>query len=102
MSVLKTIGRYFFNTLVGLDQFGNTLWGGCADETVSSRLGRIKLSHGGKIPWYRPLPKLIDVGLNIIQKNHSVRSIEYDEYGEIINQSVFDNNELPPPPQKGE
>jgi hypothetical protein len=36
----KTFGKYFYNLLVSVDQFGNTLAGGSPDETVSSRIGR--------------------------------------------------------------
>jgi hypothetical protein len=93
MNFLKTVGKYCFNILVGVDQLGNTLWGGAPDETISSRLGRIKEAHGGKIPWTRPLPKLIDAGLDLIQKKHSLRSIERDEFDTIPANSVFDRYE---------
>lgn len=76
---MNPVGQYFFNILIGIDQLGNTLWGGDPDETISSRLGKIKKKNGGKIPWTRPLPKIIDYGLDRIDPNHSIKSIEPDE-----------------------
>ena len=87
---MNIVARYFLNVAIGLDQFANTWAGGCPDETISSRLGRIKEAHGGKIPWTRPLAKVIDWGLNGIDKNHSIDAIEHDEKGEIRRESVFD------------
>lgn len=72
-------GRYVFNNLIALDQTWNTRFGGDPDETISSRLGKIKRANGGKIPWSRPLCKVIDSGLEIIDKNHSIDAIEEDE-----------------------
>jgi len=73
------IGKYIVNCLIGVDQLGNALLGGDPDETISSRLGKIKRHHNGVIPWYRPLSKIIDLGLDKIDPNHSIDSIEYDE-----------------------
>lgn len=73
------IGKYFVNILISLDQFGNTLFGGDPDETISSRLGKIKIKHNGRIPWYRPFSKIIDWGLDKIDKDHSIDAIEEDE-----------------------
>ena len=72
-------GRYTFNVLVGLDQLGNTLLAGDPDETISSRLGKLKKKHGGKIKWSRPLAKTIDCLLEVIDPGHSIDAIEYDE-----------------------
>ena len=44
------IFKYFLNILISLDQMGNTLLGGDPDETISSRLGKLKQKHGGQIP----------------------------------------------------
>ena len=71
--------KYFFNILIGIDQMGNTILGGDPDETISSRLGKIKKKHNGIIPWYRPLSKIVDWGLEKIDKNHSIDAIEEDE-----------------------
>ncbi|MFH2011696.1 MAG: hypothetical protein ABIJ37_03175 [Pseudomonadota bacterium] len=73
------MGKWLFNILLSIDQFGNTLFGGDPDETISSRLGKMKKKHGGKIPWYRPLSKIIDYGLDTIDPNHSIDAIEEDE-----------------------
>ena len=87
---MNSVQKYFGNVMIGFDQLFNTWWGGCPDETISSRLGRLKEANGGKIPWYRPLPKAIDCFLDRLQKNHSLISIERDELNKIKNESVFD------------
>lgn len=58
---------------------GNVLAGGDPDETISSRLGKMKRRYGGSIPWKRPLSKVIDWGLDKIDPNHSTDAIEEDE-----------------------
>ncbi len=73
------LGKYILNVLIGIDQLGNSLLGGDPDETISSRLGKLKIRHGGKISWYRPLSKIIDWGLDKIDPNHSIDAIEDDE-----------------------
>jgi hypothetical protein len=92
---LKGVGQYFCNVLISLDQLGNSvLWFGCPDETISSHLGRVKVANDGKIPWTCPADKLIEAGLNIIQKDHCVKSIEHDEIasGEIQHEDIFDGD----------
>lgn len=71
--------KYLLNILISIDQFGNTLLGGDPDETISSRLGKLKIRHGGTISWYRPLSKFVDWGLDKIDPNHSIDAIETDE-----------------------
>lgn len=73
------IGKYILNILISIDQLGNTLTGGDPDETISSRLGKIKRKYGGIIPWTKPLARLIDWGLEKIDKNHCIDAIEEDE-----------------------
>jgi hypothetical protein len=73
------IGRWAMNILLSIDQLGNSLLGGDPDETISSRLGRIKLKWGGKIPWSRPVARLTELVLNRIDKDHCVEAIEQDE-----------------------
>ena len=70
---------WFMNVLIGIDQLGNAITGGDPDETISSRIGKIKRKHGGTIPWSRPLIKIIDRGLDSIDPNHSIDAIEEDE-----------------------
>jgi len=76
MKLLKLTGRYIMNILISLDQLGNTLLLGDVDETISSRLGRIKNKWGGYIPWTRPVCRLADWILDKIDKNHSIDAIE--------------------------
>lgn len=78
------IGKYLMNLLIAIDQFGNTLTGGDPDETISSRLGKLKLRYGGTIPWRRPLAKVIDWGLERIDPHHSVDAVEEDEGKEAL------------------
>ena len=77
--------------LISIDQLGNTLLGGDPDETISSRLGKLKLKHSGTIPWYRPLSKIIDYGLDKIDPNHSIDAIEDDEGINAILDKIKDN-----------
>ncbi len=72
--------------LLGLDQFGHVLFSPVLfyrvaneDETISSRLGKIKVDGGGRIPWKYPIAKVIDAGLNLIDPRHSRDAIEPDE-----------------------
>jgi len=73
------LGRYFMNLLLAFDNTLNALLGGDRDETISSRLGRIKRHHGGAIPWRRPLAKATDWVLDRIDPGHSLKSIEEGE-----------------------
>ncbi len=79
-----TMGKWLLNVLISIDQFGNTIMGGDPDETVSSRLGKMKLKYGGQIPWHHPLARLTDIILDKIDSNHSVDAIEPDEGKEGI------------------
>jgi hypothetical protein len=77
---MKTIaGKYVYNLLIGTDQFVNCMWGGDPDETVSSRLGRIKVAHGGKIPRWRVFPRMVAWACDRVQKDHCEAAIEHDE-----------------------
>jgi hypothetical protein len=78
------IGRWAMNILLSLDQLGNSVLGGDPDETISSRLGRIKLKWGGAIPWTRPVAKITDWLLDRIDKNHSIDAIEPGHGGEGV------------------
>jgi hypothetical protein len=73
------MGKWLLNILISVDQLGNTILGGDPDETISSRLGKLKVRHGGNIPWYRPVSKIVAWGLDKIDPNHSIDAIEYDE-----------------------
>jgi hypothetical protein len=71
--------RYGFNILIALSQLGSALTGGDPDETISSRLGKLKRSRGGIIPWTRPVSRLLDRILEFIDPNHTLDAIEDDE-----------------------
>ena len=71
--------KYLLNVLIGVDQLFNTILAGYPDETISSRIGKLKRQHGGIIPWYHPLVGLIDWGLDKIEPGHSIGAIEDDE-----------------------
>ena len=84
MVLAQAMKQYAFNFLIGLDQFVNVITGGDPDETVSSRLGRIKTTNNGAIPWHRPLAKLTDYLLDKIQPGHSINAIEPDRGGQGV------------------
>jgi hypothetical protein len=71
--------RYFVNLWLAVDQLGNTILFGSPDETISSRLGKLKERKGGRIPWSRPISKIVDWGLEQIDPGHSIDAIERDE-----------------------
>lgn len=76
---MKAVGKWGLNILIAIDQLGNAIGGGDPDETISSRIGKIKKANGGKIPWTHPVSKIIDAGLEKIDPGHSIRCIEADE-----------------------
>lgn len=76
---MNKLGKYVLNVLISLDQLGNSLLLGDPDETISSRIGRIKRKWGGSIPWGRPVTKTTDWVLDKIDPNHSLDAIESDE-----------------------
>lgn len=77
----------WLRALLALDQMGNVLggrllWGpyaGDEDETISSAIGKLKRKGGGAIPWKYPIAKVVDAGLELIDRNHSIDAIENDE-----------------------
>ena len=77
----RGVKRWCWSVLISLDQLGNALAGGNPDETISSRLGKLQLRHGGVVPrtaWLglaRPLNAVLDW----IDPGHSIGAIEYDE-----------------------
>jgi hypothetical protein len=79
MTFWHGLGKYTYNILISIDQRWNTIFGGDPDETISSRLGKIKTMHGGTIPWSRPISKIVDVGLETLHPGHSIKAIEKDE-----------------------
>jgi 8-oxo-dGTP diphosphatase len=82
-------GRYMFKIALGIDQLGNVVCArlfnfflitkegyqfGNEDETISSVLGKNKKQNT-----LRFLGKLLDLILDQIDRNHSIKSIEADE-----------------------
>jgi 8-oxo-dGTP diphosphatase len=82
-------GEYLFRIAVSIDQLGNVVCSklfniilitssgyqfGKEDETISSVLGKNK-----ELGTLRFLGKLLDLLLDQIEKDHSIRSIEADE-----------------------
>ena len=79
-AILQKMGKWFYNVLIGFDQFMNALIGGDPDETISSTIGKLKRSHGGSIPFKKhPFVFVVDWGLEKIDRGHSIDSIEDDE-----------------------
>ena len=75
------LGEYFYNLAIAFDQLGNAVTGGSPRNTISSRLGRIKRTHGGEVPketWLylgRPLDKILDY----LDKDHSIEAVQNEE-----------------------
>jgi hypothetical protein len=81
---MNPVVKYLWNQAISVDQLFNTIFGGDPDEVYSSRLGKLQTAHGGRIPWYRPIPKFIAWGLDNIQKDHCKKSIEADEGNDAV------------------
>jgi len=65
--------RYIWNLLISIDQLCNTILGGFPDETMSSRMGKHLAKKDSLIS------NIVCKLLNLIQKDHCVKSIEEDE-----------------------
>jgi hypothetical protein len=91
----KPFGKYIFNNAVAADRLLNAICFGSSKETCSSRLGRIKLANGGKIPARYIIPRILTPILNKIQEMHCENAIEWDEKDHIIEDSVQDANVWP-------
>lgn len=76
----EKVKQYYFNQLLGIDQYANILLLGDPDETISGRLGRALKS--GRPKWFvKPLAKLVDWGAKALagQSNHCLDSVESEE-----------------------
>jgi hypothetical protein len=76
---MKTLGRYVVNVLISFDQLGNSILGGDPDETISSRIGRIKAKWGGEIPRWRVMTRFTAWWLDKIDPGHCEDAVEHDE-----------------------
>jgi hypothetical protein len=65
------LNAWLHNVLIGFDQLGNALTGGSADETLSSRTGRVGVGN------------VLDRLTGSIETDHSVRSIEWTPWGTV-------------------
>ena len=74
--VIRLSGRYVMNILLSIDQLANSVLLGDPDETICSRIGRIKRKWGGRVPARRPVTWLADKLLELIDKGHAIDSIE--------------------------
>lgn len=81
---MNKLKKYILNILIGIDQLGSALTGGDCDETISSRIGKIKRENNGNIPWHYPIARILDSGLDRIDPNHSIDAIEEDEGKDAI------------------
>ena len=69
-----SLKKWFWNILISIDQFANTLALGDPDETISSRIGKQKAE--GRLNWFTyPLDKF----LGWLDPGHSTDAIEADE-----------------------
>lgn len=73
--------RYIWNVLTALDQLLNAIFLGYPDETISSRLGKLKLLQGGQLTWgdWGGIALPLDWILDKIDPGHSIDAIESDE-----------------------
>lgn len=81
---MNRFGKYLLNIAIAVDQLGNALTGHDPQETISSRLGKLKRKYGGKIPRRFPLKRLIDAGLDLIDENHSLEAINEREGADAV------------------
>lgn len=76
---MKKLRKYIYNVGMGFTQLLNALTGGDPDHSTSGRIGRKKINYGGVIPWSRPVIKVLEKALDIIDDNHCIDAIEEDE-----------------------
>ena len=75
------VRRWTWGVMIALDQLGNALAAGNPDETISSRLGKLQLRHGGVLPrWaWLGLARPLNAVLDWLDPGHSIGAIEWDE-----------------------
>jgi len=76
---VSKLKKYFWNILISIDQFVNTVFGGSPDETISSRLGKWAKNGKNKQGIRKYIYKVVNFIVEIFEKNHFKKSIEEDE-----------------------
>lgn len=71
--------KYFWNILISIDQFVNTIFGGDPDETISSRMGKWARDGKNDRGLKKPLYKIAHFIVELFEKDHFKKSIEEDE-----------------------
>lgn len=71
MSIIDKIKKYFWNILISIDQFVNTVFGGDPDETISSRLGKNRNRNS--------FTRFLSDFLDLFEWKHVEKSVEDDE-----------------------
>lgn len=71
--------KYFWNILISIDQFMNTLFGGDPDETISSRIGKWQRAGKHVTGWKHIVFRITNPVCELFEKNHFKKSIEEDE-----------------------
>lgn len=71
--------RYFWNVLIAIDQFINTIFGGDPDETISSRLGKWARTGRNKRGNKKIIFKIANFVVELFEKDHFAKSVEEDE-----------------------
>lgn len=71
--------RYFWNLLIAIDQFINTVFGGDPDETISSRLGKWERAGKNKKGLRKFIYTCTHPIVELFEADHYKKSIEDDE-----------------------
>ena len=71
--------RYFWNILIAIDQFVNTIFGGDPDETISSRMGKWARDGKNNSGLKKPIYIVANFIVEKFEKDHFKQSIEEDE-----------------------
>lgn len=102
MTLLELAGRYVRNVLRGIDRTANAILLGDDAETISGRLGRLERQYGGRIPWSRPVSRIVAWALNGIDADHCQEAIEdHGDDGLTDRPSGPLPHDTPPPMYRG-
>jgi hypothetical protein len=76
--------RYFWNILVSIDQFFNTIFAGDPDETISSRVGKWARDGKHRKGWKKIVHDIVHFVVEIFEKDHLKKHIEEDEGDDAV------------------